>query len=231
VTEEETFLYQVQFSIDNSKLNNIEEEAVRAVPDGMSRQEAQDFALSLGLGQGWEALQLGGGRDKSKARLKITSPTGEVYASKKRALDAFHGTGKSAPAKESAAAGSNVVVAGNRYSIPDRDPPWRTTGHPYLGRRIVYTTEHAVTSRRTVVVDQVGFVTAWLADTDVTRRGQPAFVSSRNNNQPANLYFVTFPEDANNQYANRLIPSTELEEHDLLECFVPEPASKARKKA
>jgi hypothetical protein len=233
VTEEETFLYQVQFAHDSSKLNNIEEESIRAGPNGMSRLEAQDLALSFGLGPGWEAWQAGGGNDKSKTRIKITSPTGEVYTSKKRALDAFLGVASATPTKAFTAPGSTVVVAGGRYSIPDRDPPWRTTGHPYIGRRIVYTTEHPVTSRRTVIVDQLGTVTAWLADTDVTRRGQPAYVSTRTNKKPANLFFVTFPEDANNQYVNHLLDSKELEEDELLECFVPEsgPAPKSRKKA
>jgi hypothetical protein len=221
--DDDTYLYHVQYASDHAKQNNVPEECIRARNDDdhIPQQEAHDLAISIGLGPGWHAIQTGG---EKVARLKITSPTGEVFTSKKRALDVYLGIAAPSPSpkKDSEASTSVTMMAGTRHVLPERDPPWRTTGHPYLGRRIVYTTEHAVTSRRTVTVDQLGTVTGWIADTDVNRRGQPAYVSTRNNNLPSNLYHVTFPADPNNTYAYHLVESADMEESELLDCLIPE---------
>jgi len=101
--------------------------------------------------------------------------------------------------------------------VLDDDPPWRTTGSPYLGRRILWTTQHKASARRTVSVEQIGIVVGWISETDVDTKGQPGFLSEKTG-QPAALYHIVFnDEPSRHPYASVLIGSVDVEEYELVE--------------
>jgi hypothetical protein len=70
--------------------------------------------------------------------------------------------------------------------IEDGDPPWRTSGHKLLGRRVEYTFLDGVTGK--------GTLTGWISDKDVDKEGNPGFVSERTD-LPACLFHVTMDSD------------------------------------
>jgi hypothetical protein len=201
----DTYRYQVQYGADNSKQSGVEEETIKL------RDLAKDpakTALELGLGQGWEAVESGG------KRWKITDPEGVSYKSKAAALKAYK------------------LALSDEKEMEGGDPPWRSVGSEYLGRRVVWTTNHAASARRTVAVDQVGKVTGYISETDVDQSGEPGFVSERTG-KPTKLFHVAFDDDPSHPYASYLVQSQDLEEYELLECMVPEDSmrSPAKKKA
>jgi hypothetical protein len=124
VTSPQGFKYQVHYTADRSKQSNVLECNIRDRP---ASKDARLEASKLGLGDGWTAVML------DANRWKIVSPDGDVYTSKKKALEAY------------------------KLSMEKMgDPPWRTTDHEYLGRKVLWTMEHKVSARRTVQLEQVG---------------------------------------------------------------------------
>lgn len=204
----EGFRYQVHYAADNSKQSGVEEALIRRPP---AAKDPRVEAEKLGFREGWEAFSIGGNR------WKIVSPDGDAFTSKKKALEAYQ---ESLLAKD----------AGG-------DPPWRTTGHDYLGRSVLWTTEHKVSARRKVTIEQVGKITGWIGETDVDKAGEPGFVSEKTG-KPAQLFHVEFDDDPYHQYASLLVSSQDLEEYEVLECLMPEeettateqPKKKARKR-
>jgi hypothetical protein len=204
--DDDTYRYQVQYGFDHSKQSGVEEELIK--PRDLVKDPATT-ALELGLGQGWEAVESGG------KRWKITDPEGVSYKSKTAALKAYK------------------LVVSTEKEMEGGDPPWRTVGSEYLGRRVVWTTKHAASARRTVDVDQIGTLTGYISETDVDQSGEPGFVSEKTG-KPAKLYHVAFDDEPSHPYASYLVQSQDLEEDELLECMVPEDnsaKSPAKKKA
>jgi len=158
--------------------------------------DPKKVAVDLGLGEGWEAVVTGNNR------YKILAPDGQRFASLKRAL-AHHE--------------ALIAAAG--------DPPWRTSGSDYIGRRVVYTIQHKPSSRRTIDVTQVGTVVGYIRETDIDRKGDPGFVSERTG-KPARLYHVEFDTDQHHHqaYGNLMIKSQDFEEFELLEILDDESA-------
>lgn len=148
-------------------------------------------ALNIGFGEGWKAFLVG------HNKYKIISPDGTTYKTKKAALEAFYAASQ----------------------VDEGDPPWRTTGNEYLGRKIWWTTQHKASARRTVALEQVGTITGWISETDVDSNGEPGFVDK--DGIPARLYHATFPEDPHHAYANHLLAEQDLEEYELLDCLLP----------
>ena len=146
------------------------------------------------------AIQLGLGDDwkatKQSGKYVITSPDGTVYKSVAEALAA--------------------------YRVQDEgDPPWRITGHTYLGRSVRWVTHYQVSSRRVVEVEQIGKVVGYIAASDVDSAGNPGFVSSKTG-QPANLFHVTFDDNpSTHAYPSALIEFQDLEEWELEEKLLP----------
>ena len=85
------------------------------------------------------------------------------------------------------------------------DPPFRRSGHPFLGRRVRY---FLPSTGDNVGID--GTVTGYLSPTDVDSDGRPAFKCSRTLS-PAALFHVVFDED------NSQTRSVDLEEWELEE--------------
>ena len=86
------------------------------------------------------------------------------------------------------------------------DPPFRRSGHPFIGRRVRYFLPHDAE----VCID--GAVTGYLSPRDVDSGGRPAYLCSRTS-RPAALFHVDFDE------ANRHLRSMDLEEWELEEKF------------
>jgi hypothetical protein len=104
--------------------------------------------------------------------------------------------------------------------IDEDDPPWRTLGHPHIGRRVVYTSQQQTPSSRTVTVEQVGTVTGWIASTDVDQHGNPGFVSEYTR-EPADLFHVVFDDELGHPYFPLLLMSQDLEEREVLSGLLP----------
>lgn len=202
----DSFRYQVHYAADNSKQSGVEEDLIRPRKADVDPEKT---AIDLGLGEGWQAVALGA---KAK-RWTITDPTGEVYKSKKNALDAY------------------AKIVASEKEMADGDPPWRREGNEYLGRRVKWTMNHSVSARRTVPVDQVGTVVGYISETDVDNAGEPGFVSEQTG-KPAKLFHVSFDDDPHHPYASYLVQSQDLEEYELTGGILPEESqSPAKKKA
>lgn len=96
----------------------------------------------------------------------------------------------------------------NHPSLDEGDPPWRTTGHEYLSRKIQWTPP----SEDGDVASQpsIGTVVGWIAETDVDSEGNPGFTCSQTGN-PARLFHAIFCEY-----------EQDFEEWELEECFLEE---------
>ena len=195
------FRYQVHYAADNSKQSGLPEEYIRPRPEeGNAKKpndvDPQELAISLGLGEGWQAVF------KGNNRYRITDPNGTVYTSKNKALEAFaNGVGAS-----STSAGPNVRDEG--------DPPWRTTGHEWLMRRVERRHVQAVTSRRKVTIVQQGTIEGWIAATDVDKAGNPGY-RSEDTGEPAPLFHVVYDDDPNHPYPSHLMEFQDLETHEI----------------
>lgn len=86
------------------------------------------------------------------------------------------------------------------------DPPWRTSNHKYLGRRVRYQFPGSDEGMHD------GVVKGWIADMDVDTEGEPGFVSEQSG-KPAALFHVRFD-------VNRCpFSSQDLEEFELVKCL------------
>lgn len=191
------FRYQVYYPSDGSKQTGVEEEKIRPTVT----KDPHILAASIGLDESWQAITDGHGK------WKIISPAGTVYPSKRAALEDF-------------AKGTKKSSSQSDQIQPEDDPPWRTTGHEYLGRQIKWSIEHKVTSRRVISVDQFGVVEGWISERDVDSAGNPGFLSEKTGS-PAALFHVVFYDDPNmHAYGSIFVESVDLEEYELVERLV-----------
>jgi len=213
-----TIRYQVHYTSDGSKQSGVEEELIRQRPQAQNPKKVAATLLGIDETSGWEAYK------KGNNRWKIVAPNGEIFTSKKKAMDAYN-------------ASVNQTIT-NPDEGGEDDPPWRTTGNDYLGRRVIWSTQYKPSARRTVQIDQVGTVTGWISEKDVDKAGEPGFVSERTG-QPARLFHLKFDDEPHHPYASCLVESQDVEEYELLECLLPEgvgekssssPAKKKRKR-
>jgi hypothetical protein len=112
-------------------------------------------------------------------------------------------------------AAKKKVLVEDHEEVQEDDPPWRTLGHPFIGRRVFLTSQQQNSASRTVAVEQVGTVTGWIASTDVDTQGNPGYVSEYTN-KPADLFHVVFDEELGHPYFPLLLLSQDLEERELL---------------
>lgn len=155
-------------------------------------------ASTLGFEAGWKAY--GKGR-----KWEIVAPWGQVFKSRKEAMEKLSGE-------------SSTVVASTAEATPEDegDPPWRTVGNDYLGKRVKLITHHTASSRSTVTIEQMGTVTGWISETDVDKDGKPGFVSE-STGEPARLYHIDFDQDEGSA-AEEWISEQDLEEWELEQC-------------
>ena len=93
---------------------------------------------------------------------------------------------------------------GNDPIAAEDDPPWRTSDHKFIGRRVQYTFLDGIHGK--------GTITGWISDTDVDKAGDPGFVSEKNN-KPACLFHVTMDSDCP-------VASQDFEEYEVDEILV-----------
>jgi len=204
---EDGFRYSVIYTEDDSTQDDILESKIRAVnPDAAALR----LAKSMDLPSGWKAVRLG----KSCV---MTAPDGRTFKTKKAAkryIDAL----EAEAAALAAAAASGV---GDADGDGDGDPPWRTTGHEYIGRSVVYSHEHRTSGTRTAKINQNGIVMGWIAETDKDSQGDPGYVSDKTG-KPAALFYVQFEDLKTHAYPKFLLHSIDMELHEVEEVLVPE---------
>lgn len=198
----DSFLYSVYYPEDDATQDEIEEFEIRPGEDPNA------LAVQLGFSSDWKATRKG-------ARYVLTAPTGEQFTSKNAALKFIKTQEEKVP-----------------QEVDDMgDPPWRTSGHEWIGRQISWVSEHKVSGTRTVTVEQVGTIEGYIKSTDVDKEGNPGFISE-STGQPADLFHVVFPDQPHHQYASFLLNSQDLEEHEVLENLYEEtPAQKRKREA
>jgi hypothetical protein len=173
----------------------------RFIRHRLTEKDPAATAAELGLPAGWRAWSAG------HHKYKVQGPDGQTYKSKRAALEA-------------------VAAASARE---EGDPPWRTTGSEYLGRRILWKTEYKASARRSVTLEQLGEVVGWISETDVDSAGEPGFVSEATG-RPAVLYHIKFQDEPHHPYATQLLDQLDVEEYELLECLLPEEEDEPTKK-
>jgi hypothetical protein len=184
------FKYQVFYPSDSSRQGGVEEYLIRHRP---AENDPEVTAASLGFVEGWKAYSLG------NCKWKIVSPAGEVFKSKKAALEA--------------------LKTETKTTLDEGDPPWRTKDNEYLGKRVKWVTHYKASARRTVTLEQIGTVTGWISETDLDKDGQPGFVSEKTG-KPERLYHVKFQEDKHHKYASQMLAEQDLEEWELKNCLI-----------
>ena len=194
------FLYTVHYTEDDSTQSDVEEVDIKPGEDPSM------LAAELGFPNDWKAARKG-------ARFVFTAPTGERFTTKKAALKFLKEQCQTQPAAEE----------------DEGDPPWRTEGHEFLGRRISYTSTHKVSGTRRIKVEQEGTIVGYIDEKDLDSQGNPGFISE-SSGKPANLFHVVFKDDPHHPYAQHLLTSQDLEEFEVLECLLEEtPKSKRGK--
>jgi len=203
----EGYRYTVYYPHDDTEQKLVCEEDIELMDD--PTKVAEDLGLS-----GWQAKLTG-------KKWKFTSPDGKTFTSKTAALKHKKKVARGKAGEEQ--------EESNCPDLSEGDPPWRTTGHEYLGRRVKMSIQHQKSATRTVTVDQYGTVVGWIADTDVDTNGEPGFVSERTGN-PANLFSVVFDDEPNHPYLSLLVQSQDLEEYELKRVFLPPQDTPPKKK-
>lgn len=164
------------------------------------------LASKMGLPEGWAA------NIRPGSRFTFLNPDGTLKFTSKRAVFQYlglpppkHGHN---PLLDDDDGNDEKNVVSNKgqnnkevdfVQDPNDDPPWRTEGNDYLGRRIEYTFLDGVKGR--------GTITGWISDTDVDREGNPGFLSEKTN-EPACLFHVTMDSDC-------AVGSQDFEEYEL----------------
>jgi hypothetical protein len=147
--------------------------------------EAMHLAATLGFPKGWKATTKG-------KRYTITSPDGIEFKNKKAAF----------------------VYLDQLSSMDGGDPPWRTSGHKLLNKRVEYTSTHRMGSRH-VFVKQTGTIKGWISATDKDKQGEPGYVSDQTG-EPADLFHIVFDDEPHHPYAKLLIESMDMEENEVM---------------
>lgn len=188
--------YSILYTVDESTQDHIPESDIRPAPASSSKLE---LAATLGFPAGWEATQ-------QKKRYVFTSPAGEIFRSKKAALDYLRDLTSEA-----------------------EDPPWRTAGHVLMGRRVFYQQAHKLSGARSVMVEQVGNVVGWISKTDKDRHGEPGYVSEETG-KPASLFHVVFSDQPGHAYPKHLIESMDMEEEEATRMLIEEGSQPPKKR-
>ena len=159
--------------------------------------EELDFAEELGFPAGWSA------RENKNSNYLIYGPKKERRFTSKREAYAFAGL-KVPPLDR--------TPKQQTEEEEEEDPPWRLSGHKFIGRKVEIPSDDGSSL--------VGTIVGWIADTDVDKDGEPGFVSEETG-QPACLFSVYYGDGT----------SQDFEEHELENNFVSERTTKASKAA
>jgi hypothetical protein len=186
------FVYSVQYHEEDATQDEVDEVDIRP------GQDPGQLAADLGFTNEWKATRKG-------ARYVLTAPSGERFTTKKAAMIFFK------QEKDKAEEEDNDI----------EDPPWRTEGHEWIGRQLIWGTLHRISGTRKVKIDQVGTIEGYIDENDVDQEGSPGFVSEVTG-KPAKLFHITFPDEPHHPYTSFLLNSTDLEEHEIAENLLEE---------
>lgn len=154
------------------------------------------LASELGLPDGWGASK----KERKRGDFKWTfkSPDGQTFDSKKKAFAAAGAEMTDAPkskrGRKRKATQEEEVEAETMADpaiVDEGDPPWRTTDHTFLSRRVRWTPP--VDNLDLPHEPVVGTIVGWISDTDVDSEGNPGFESSTTG-LPACLFHVVFDD-------------------------------------
>lgn len=196
----DAFEYDVHYTHDDATQAAVDEQDIRPGEDPST------LALELGFSTGWQASRKG-------ARYILTCPTGEKFTTKKAALQWIKEQEQPEEQEEDQDVG---------------DPPWRTEGHEFIGRKVEFSATHKASGTRRIKVTQVGAITGYIDAMDVDKQGEPGFVSEATG-KPANLFHVDFPDEPHHPYAAHLLECQDLEESEVLDGLLEENPTKKRK--
>jgi hypothetical protein len=163
--------------------------------------KALELASSMGLPEGWEC------KTNGKNKYIFTSPTGLIFRTKRAAINYIRET-----------------------LADDDDPPWRTSNHELLQRRVKVVNTHPLSGRRSIRIEQLGYVVGWISATDCDRLGNPGYTSEITN-EPAALFHVVFDEARGHPHFKYLVESQDMEEVEVRKCLVDDsgpPSKKAK---
>ncbi|VEU44782.1 unnamed protein product [Pseudo-nitzschia multistriata] len=206
---DDEFFYSVLYHGDDATQDEIAEEDLKPGED------PSEVAVSLGLDATWTATRNG-------SRFVITAPCGTVFSSKKAARKHLR---ELANKKKGGGGGSAKKKKRTKPEEEDAgDPPWRTGGHDWIGRRVFWTFKHKASARRQIAIEQIGTIEGYIDASDTDKDGNPGFVSEKTG-EPANLFHVVFGDDPGHPYAQYLLHNTDVEEFEIAECLLPEVAA------
>mmetsp|Transcript_32036 Transcript_32036/g.66406 ORF Transcript_32036/g.66406 Transcript_32036/m.66406 type:complete len:458 (-) Transcript_32036:144-1517(-) len=167
-------------------------------------------AKEMGFPEGWSA------EDRGNDKWTFKSPNGKTYRTKKTAfaaagLDLPPGQKKKLgrPKKEEMEefVEENLIGVDGNPDLDEGDPPWRSTGHHYLSRRVRWTPP---VGGLLEPKPSVGTIVGWISAEDVDSEGNPGFLSSVSG-EPANLFHAVFEDFVQ-----------DFEEFELEECLLDE---------
>mmetsp|Transcript_36390 Transcript_36390/g.65515 ORF Transcript_36390/g.65515 Transcript_36390/m.65515 type:complete len:390 (+) Transcript_36390:81-1250(+) len=196
--------YNIHYHEDDALQSNVREEKIRASTKTKKKKKATPKKQA---GKKATPKKQGGKKRAAPERnsdddFETTTPAPK----KKRGRPAGSKNKKEKEEEEESPLAVMADPPQNDLSLDEGDPPWRTTGHEHLSRRIQWTPP----SEEGGVVSQpyVGTVVAWIAETDVDSEGNPGFECSKTGN-PARLFHAIFQEF-----------EQDFEEWELEECFL-----------
>jgi hypothetical protein len=163
--------------------------------------KALELATSMGLPEGWEC------KTNGKNKYIFTSPTGQIFRTKRAAVNYIRET-----------------------LADDDDPPWRTSNHELLHRRVKIVHNHSLSGRRSIQIEQLGNVVGWISANDCDRLGNPGY-TSETTKQPAALFHVVFDEIPGHPHFKYLVEWQDMEEAEVRKCLVVDDSSPPLKKA
>ena len=204
--------YNVHYTVDDAIQSNVREDKIRPSkkkpkkPKAPPKPKAKVATAAAAATKKSPAKKKkkSPGRPKKRPAEEEEETATTPKSKKKKGRPAGSKNKKKKPMEEEQEDDDDVVV--NDYTLDEGDPPWRTTGHEHLSRKLQWT-PHADEVNPTPQ-PCVGTVVAWIAETDVDSEGNPGFEDSRTG-QPANLFHVVFDEF-----------EQDFEEWELEECFV-----------
>jgi len=185
-----------------------------------------DYAEKMGLPPGWSC------RENLNANYLIYSPGREErFTSKAKAFAAAgveippinrnQPTFASAKKKKRKREEEEEEVSEEESEEEEEgdDPPWRPSGHIFIGQTV-----KVVDDERS---EQLGTIVGWIADTDVDKDGNPGFVSEQTG-KPACLFNVEFGDGTSQDFEEEELQGKFVSESEISAPAVKKPKGKAK---
>jgi hypothetical protein len=197
----QTFRYDVHYTIDDAIQSDVREMKIRSTnktKKKKAKKQQQQTPPQLKKKMPTPPRKTTP-KKQSGSKKRGSNFTGDITdevktpASKKKRGRPSGGGGGSKSSKIKGKKGKVVVAeeespAINDSSLDEGDPPWRTSGHKHLSRKIKW--NHP---SQEVEKECIGTVVGWIAETDVDNEGNPGFVSSVTD-EPAKLFHAVFDD-------------------------------------